>query len=272
MTLESRLQKFSGLGPGFDFLRVALALAILFWHCFGISYGFAWTRTALPSLPFPPILAAFLPMFFALSGFLVMGSAIRTANLKVFITFRVLRILPALATEISLSALILGPIMTVLPLADYFSDPKFWSYFGSLVGRVQYVLPGLFVHNPMPYVVNGALWTVGPEILCYIIMAWLMLFGWYKSRPVMTLFTLAFLAMCIFSDRWATGTINEILPTKALIFSFLCGNLLYLYRARIPYSISLAILLFLASVGLNYAAQSSEFLRFTIYPAAAGFA
>jgi peptidoglycan/LPS O-acetylase OafA/YrhL len=66
-------------------------------------------------------------MFFALSGFLVTGSAIRTRSVRTFLTFRFLRIFPALATEVTLSAVILGPLLTTLPLKDYVSDHHFWN-------------------------------------------------------------------------------------------------------------------------------------------------
>lgn len=271
MTLGSRLDRFGGVGPGFDFLRVALSLSILFWHSFRLSYGLGWVR-AMPALPFPPLLAALLPMFFALSGFLVMGSALRTADLRVFMTFRVLRIVPALLAEVSLSALILGPVMTALPLGRYFTDPRFVEYFGSLVGRVRYVLPGLFLSNPSPEVVNGALWTVGPEILCYVLMALLLLFGLYRSRVAMTLYALVYLAMCVVTDHWDTHPIHEILPTKALILGFVAGNLMYLYRDRIRYNTALAAAIFVGCVLLNLLAQGEGGVRLAMYPAVIGLA
>ena len=51
-------------------------------------------------------------MFFALSGFLVTGSALRTGRLVPFLGLRVLRLLPALFVEVTLSAIILGGIFT----------------------------------------------------------------------------------------------------------------------------------------------------------------
>jgi peptidoglycan/LPS O-acetylase OafA/YrhL len=271
MTLGKRLDEFKGIGPGFDHLRVGLSLAILFWHSFGLSYGTAWVRGIAP-LPVPPILAGLLPMFFALSGFLVMGSALRVGNLRVFITFRVLRILPALFTEISLSALVLGPLLTVVPLGVYFTSPQFFEYFGSLIGRVRYMLPGLFLTNPAPMVVNGALWTVGPEILCYIIIALLMLTGFYRNRMLMVVFTIFYTLVCLMTDRWDAGVVHEILPTKALILAFLTGNLLFLFRERVRYSLILAAATFAGSVLAAYLVQRDTGLRFMMYPAAAGFA
>ena len=100
---------------------------------------------------------ALVGAFFALSGFLVAGSALRTKSVRVFLSFRVLRIVPALMTEVALSALVLGPIVTVKPLAQYFSGAEFYQYFGNILGLVRYPLPGVFANNPRANFVNANL-------------------------------------------------------------------------------------------------------------------
>ena len=147
MTLGERLDGFKGIGPGFDHLRIGLALAILTWHSFGLSYGTAWVST-VPHFVLD-FLAILLPMFFGLSGFLVMGSALRTNDARTFITFRILRILPALFVEVMLSAVVLGGFVTTLSLKQYYTDPQFIEYFGLLMGSIKYWLPGVFVSNPV---------------------------------------------------------------------------------------------------------------------------
>jgi peptidoglycan/LPS O-acetylase OafA/YrhL len=265
------LEKNKGIGPGFDQLRVGLSLSILFWHSFGMNYGAPWTESRSPML-FTPLVAGLLPMFFALSGFLVTGSAFRTNNLRVFITFRMLRILPALFTEISLSALVLGPLLTALPLAAYFSSHEFLEYFGSLVGRVRYVLPGLFLTNPFPSVVNGALWTVGPEIICYVIIALLILSAMLQKRAIVLVFALLFVGLCIFTDQWDRAPIHSVLPTKSLILCFIVGNLIFLYREKIIYNLWVTLLIFIISTLLIASSQADLRLHLAIYPAVAGLA
>jgi len=270
MTLGERLRAFDGNGPGFAHLRIGLSLAILFWHSFGLPYGMQWTRT-VPEFPFPSIVAALLPMFFALSGFLVMGSALRTNDVRTFLTFRVLRIVPALFTEIALSALVLGPLLTAIPLADYFNSREFLEYFGSMIGRVRYILPGLFLSNPAPRVVNGALWTVGPEILCYVLIAFAMVAGFFSKPRLMLLATALYLVVCLASDPWDAAPVYEILPTKTLILSFLTGNGIFLYRDRLPYSPWLTLAVFLASLVCIAIAQF-DVAHAAVYPAAIGLA
>ena len=76
----------------------------------------------------------------------------------------------------TLSALVLGPLLTTLPLSKYFTDPQFFRYFGNIVGWITFYLPGVFQQNDPP-IVNINLWTLPSEFDCYVITAALMSFG-----------------------------------------------------------------------------------------------
>lgn len=267
-TIGDALKEHHGIGPGFDQIRAALAVSILFWHSFGLTYGEAWVRS-IPA-PFPQLVAMALPMFFALSGFLVTGSALRTNHLKIFLTFRALRILPALIVEVSLSALVLGTMLTTLRLSDYFTSGEFIEYFGSIIGRVRFALPGLFETNKVPLIVNGALWTLGAEVICYVAIALLMLFGYLQRRKVVLAFVIAYIAMCIGVDAIHQDPVREILPTKSLVLCFLIGNLIFLYRDRIPLNFGCAVFAFLVSLPIIALAQYNPRFKVAVYPAVAG--
>src|SRR5579875_3426786 len=101
MTFADVLEKNRGVGPGFDALRLALASLVVVWHSIGVSYG---SRTALEIWhhPLGSPFVVLMPAFFTLSGFLVIGSALRLQSLGTFLAFRALRIVPALAVEITI--------------------------------------------------------------------------------------------------------------------------------------------------------------------------
>ena len=107
-TMGERLTAGGGATRGFDYLRLILAASVIVWHSLETSYG--------PSVPVGvwhharSVIGAILPMFFALSGFLVCGSLTRTSSIVVFMAHRFLRLIPALLVEILLSALILGAL------------------------------------------------------------------------------------------------------------------------------------------------------------------
>jgi peptidoglycan/LPS O-acetylase OafA/YrhL len=166
-----------GNTSGFDYLRLLLAIGVLCIHSFSTSYGQPGKRFFFYCLGDRLTPPAILPMFFALSGFLVAASYFRTKSVGAFVMLRVLRIAPALAVEVFLCALVLGSMFTTLPLTKYFSHPTFWSYFGNLIGWIHFLLPGVFENNPLNIAVNLSLWTVPYELECYIALMALALLG-----------------------------------------------------------------------------------------------
>jgi peptidoglycan/LPS O-acetylase OafA/YrhL len=254
MTFGKKLAENKGVGPGFDALRIGLAGIILFIHC-ALLWANHPESEALPLFPYSPLARwafnfAPLPMFFALSGFLVAGSAERL-SLPQFLINRLLRIVPALAVEIILSALVLGPLLTVLPLSAYFADPHFRSYFLNIIGNIHYELPGLFLTNPEPGVVNGSLWTVPHEVSCYIVLTCCVLLGIFKHRILLLAVTLALFSISIFvffCDQFGVRlpyheTLTYVFVVRGaarLVPVFMVGLLFYRYRERIPYRLDLA--------------------------------
>ena len=236
-TFGSILDGNRGIGAGFDTMRVGLSLSIVVFHSVGVSLGAAgdvYTWNAWPG----PLCAALLPAFFSLSGFLVMGSAFRTPSLGGFIGLRALRIAPALATEITISALVLGPLLTTVPLQQYFTGHSFFEYFGSLVGRVRTALPGVFETNPDPGLVNVSLWTVRPELGCYVYLAILLLLGKVRDRRFVTIVTVAMVALNVAADLFAPLLADmtvAVLPDRLLLLSFVVGNFTYIFRHKVPY-------------------------------------
>src|ERR1700761_3676596 len=113
-TIQDRISETGGRSTGFDYMRLVLALAILGWHSIVTCYG-SVAQDAVGASPARPLIALLLPAFFALSGFLVAGSLERSRTIPMFLGLRALRILPALAVESLISALIIGPLLTTLP-------------------------------------------------------------------------------------------------------------------------------------------------------------
>ena len=247
-TLGSALDEQKGFAQGFDFLRVFLAAGIIGWHI-------AWLTghvEAAKASTFWFSQYMLVPMFFALSGFLVAGSSMRLST-KNFLLNRAARILPALVADIVFAALLIGPLVTALPAKQYFTDATFFTYFLNITGWMQYSLPGVFENNPKPEV-NGALWTIPFEIGCYAILAGLMISGAIKRPGLVLLFTYAVLIVG-FPLRLVTSQLVSdhvsILENQAMHISFSFGSLLWpsfligivLYQLRyyVPFSKTIAI-------------------------------
>lgn len=225
---------------GFDYLRISLALAIVCVHSIITSYG-ATAGAEVWQWPFRPLVGLLLPMFFALSGFLVAGSLFRTTSLVQFLGLRVIRIYPALGVEVLVSALLIGPLLTTVPLKEYFSSSVFYLYLLNVTGEIHYELPGLFGDNPYPNIVNMQLWTVPYELGCYIALFLLGVIGIRKYRwmaPAATgLLMLAYFVVRVaVKKHWAAIAIAGGLPGELLIACFLSGVTLYLYKDIVPWS------------------------------------
>ena len=246
-SIGSVLDNYKGIGPGFDFLRVMLAVTIVFNHSFLIVDG---SYATVDRYRLWAVFGAAMPMFFALSGFLITGSAGRL-KLKDFLINRSLRIVPALAVDIFVSALVIGTLCTSQPLHDYFSDKKFAHYFLNIIGFIHYELPGVFIANPFPGQVNGSLWTVPFEIGCYAIMSGLIILGAVKSKKRMIAAAIGFTAFYYALYFYTPAPVPENSLLKYmynfvsergnfLYFYFITGALVYVFRYQIPYSGKLA--------------------------------
>ncbi len=252
MRLDEALASNRGIGPGFHILRHALSGLIILAHCrsalvvhdvpgsFGDIQAGILTASKSSSLLldiFRPGVTALVGMFFALSGFLVAGSALRTGSIRVFLSNRGLRIVPALSVEVLLSALILGPFVTTLNLSGYFADPQFFRYFGNIVGHITYFLPGVFEDLPWPKVVNGTLWTLPAELACYALMVVAMALGLLKRTKALTVLAVSIglgwsIAYLIWGNAFVV-TSNSIYSVEYIIFLFVLGAIAFCLADRI---------------------------------------
>lgn len=232
-TIRDRQARFGGHTTGFDYLRIALAIAVVMHHSLVVTDQplTEWLWRYWPR----GFLATLLPAFFALSGFLVAGSLIKRASIPAFVAMRVLRVGPALAVEVLLSAFLIGAVMTHLPLSEYFTSPLFWKYFLNIIGHVQYVLPGMFETNPFPDVINQSLWTIPYELDSYAWLIFLSLFGFIKNRRMLIaviglLMTLGTIWLFIrFKPEWQESPVDG----RALVVAFLVGIALQYFGDRI---------------------------------------
>lgn len=234
-SIESQIQLAKGKPAGFDYLRICLALSIIAWHTILVCYG-AEAQTPFRTGPFRPLFSVIVPSFFALSGFLVAGSLLRS-NIFEFLTLRAMRIMPALFCEVVISALLIGSAVTSLSYSEYFSRTEFYSYFLNIVGDIHYRLPGVFQEVPGGDYVNLQLWTVPYELECYAAITILALGGVIaRSRWLVTAtlsLTVFLTAYNVFRDQFPP---MDYPPSGRLcLLSFLFGVALYVERGRIPF-------------------------------------
>ena len=236
--ISERMAETRGRTRGFDYLRGALSISVIAFHSIAICYG-PKSETILWHTALGPLLEVIVPAFFALSGFLVAGSLLRTKNLAEFLTLRAVRILPALFFEVVISAMIVGPLLTTLPLGDYFGAFEFRSYWLNIVGDIHYTLPGVFLDNPDHRTVNKQLWTIPVELRCYVIITVAAILGIIRHRwrlIVVIAGSVIGLQVASYLHGNMETLLNNTVSVKVLYLSFLSGIAIYLFQDRVPLS------------------------------------
>lgn len=226
----------------FDLLRLLAASFVLIGHSPLIltTRPLAWDPSSI--LFSIPIHYFGVLIFFIISGFLVSKSWESKKSIVDFLAGRVLRIFPALICVVLLSVFVLGPLLTTLPLADYFSSEITHKYLQDIsLYRMYYYLPGVFESNPIGSSINGSLWTLPYEFTCYLFLMILGLLTVLKNKWA----SLALLLISTVAYILFTREINRIvIPIIGIDFEhffslflyFFSGAVYYQFRSLIPFN------------------------------------
>ena len=247
-TLESRLAETGLVGPGFDEVRLAAAITVLLHHAHGSIYDAKADLLYAFSGGFLHFGLLAVLVFFAISGFLVAPGLARSGKVIDYATSRALRIFPGLIVVVISSIIVLGPILTTLPLPRYFSDPGLRLYAKNILTLTYDFLPGVQLPDGHPVIVNGALWTLHFEVLSYIALAVMSVVGILaRPRLVLVVFLAAYV---LYVANGIFPAVAERLPGRFVTFIslfvyFASGVALSTFRRTIPYSAALAGFAFL---------------------------
>src|SRR6266536_3938918 len=109
----------------FDLLRLVAALSVIFSHAFLLSENSQDHDPLMLLTGGQTILGVVgVFVFFTISGYLVTQSFDATPQPLVFLAKRALRIFPGLFLCLAMCVFVIGPLVTRLPLADYFARPE----------------------------------------------------------------------------------------------------------------------------------------------------
>ncbi|MGC6330229.1 acyltransferase family protein [Rhizorhabdus sp. FW153] len=233
----------------FDAIRLAMAFLVLFSHCFALRFG----SEAME--PFSLLTNGYYNSgnvgvwaFFVISGFLVARSFDMSPSIGRFALRRVRRILPGYLVATSLCAFAVTPFFAPAGFAISTGDVV-----ATLVGNLtlgnHFPIPDLFRDNPVT-AINGSLWSIRFEALCYVGLALLSLTFRHWLRPAL----LVAYAGVVILWCWADLTGRKPGGSPALIAAigwpylwmmvlpnFLAGMIVYHWRDRLPRSTSLLV-------------------------------
>jgi peptidoglycan/LPS O-acetylase OafA/YrhL len=236
--------------PNFDFLRLAAATLVVLSHAFLIGEG-SEAREPFVRLAGPHnALGVYgVHCFFIISGFLVTASLVRSKSPLDFLWRRFLRIYPALIVCLAACALIVGPL-----------------FGGGIAGAVRFIggnllwpgrpfdLPNVsFYEDYAGLIVNGSLWSLGYEIVCYLLIA-LIGYGLGIRARTIACASLLFL-VTIGLSRFATWkSVSDLLLVLPGFFagSFLFAGGLHKRRPRVNNFVIIGVSASVLAVALNF--------------------
>ncbi|MGE0754705.1 MAG: acyltransferase family protein [Alphaproteobacteria bacterium] len=173
--MERRWAERSLYDNNYDLLRMVAALMVVFYHSYAaigefsdepfMGYFWEWGK---PGLSANNLGVIGVHIFFVISGYLVTASYMREH--ENYLERRLRRIMPGLIGGILFCAFIIGPLATVLPLAEYFQlRDLYWflAYVFLFPVETIFTIGDVFATHHVP-ALNEPLWTIPWEMICYM--------------------------------------------------------------------------------------------------------
>lgn len=238
-----------------NIIRYIAAILVIFSHAFAIAqnkidYLATYTNNIVN------IGAFSVSILFCLSGFYIMKS-IDEKGTKNFVKKRILRLIPSLFVVVILSILILGLFFSKVSVFKYFTSFETYKYLLNILFIPIHNLPGVFENNIYNSTVNGALWTMMVQFLCYIYIYLYFRILYYRKKEIVmdnkitfhyliVSFILGLFGLFVFKKLGLTILIAMIRP----FLCFVIGGVLYHIDLKNLYFTS-AILLSVISLLIN---------------------
>jgi peptidoglycan/LPS O-acetylase OafA/YrhL len=259
-------QAFDPRNNALNAWRLTLALGVILWHCYLLTFR------DVPLAPARQLLGSiWVDGFFAISGFLITSSWLGKPRVRDYFVARGLRILPGLYTCLVITAFVIAPIGAAIQGGSarkllVSSAPIQYVLKNSAVLMFQFNVGGTPGRGAWGDSWNVSLWTLGWELLCYIGVAVFGVLGLLSRQW----FVPAAMALC-----WPALLLTALcLPPGAphdcarFVIMFLAGALVHQYRNAIPARWSLVavsfVIVLLASLLPDYRLVAAVPLAYAI--------
>ena len=245
-----RLDELSkGRDNNFNLLRMLAATGVL------VSHAYPLTRGPGAEQPLERLLGGItlgtvcVYVFFAISGFFIAQSFERSATIGTFLRARALRLFPALAVVLCVTVLVAGVSLTAAPPAVYWAAVPEYLVRNVTLFFLRYDLPGVFEDNPYGPAINGSLWTLNYEVLCYVGVFLAGVAGLLRRPGTMAVLLLLFAAAYAVAMEVRVPIRVRLLLDLGLPFAV--GTAFYLWRDRIVLSLPAAAGFFAAAAAVG---------------------
>lgn len=227
-------QAAKGMSYNLHFIRFIAAMLVIMSHSFALSVGDFDNEWFYVATDTQITMGAFaVGIFFFYSGFLIMRSLEKKSKVSEFIAGRCVRIFPVLIVVVFLTVLVVGPIATSYSLQEYFGSRGTYEYLLNCIFVLKHTLPGVFENNVYTATINGALWTLPVEFVCYILC--LVACKMKILIPRIMWITVPIVAVgsggvCFIAERWDIEMLTTVLFP---VMCFYAGVLMCVYKKHI---------------------------------------
>lgn len=164
-----RLSECPSKSNNFQLLRFVAAVLVIISHAFSLSTGSSNKEWLMMLTKGQITLGGMaVSVFFCMGGYLIAKSILRVQNGLSFFKARILKIFPSLIIVVIFTTFFFGPLITICDMKEYFFDSRVYKYLLNIILIPQHNLPGVFTNNISVSTVNGSLWTLSVEFLCYV--------------------------------------------------------------------------------------------------------
>ena len=161
--------------------------------------------------------------FFIFSGFLIARSILvkKDEGAVSFLKKRLIRLIPTLAFVVFLCAL-LGCWFSDLTGKQYFSSAQTYKYLLNSIFILIHDLPGVFTNNRYVSTVNGSLWSMPVQFLCYVACYLLYKMGLIKEKKLLLIspfiIIISFVIIIYLQHELQTGMHSALLFYIAILY------------------------------------------------------
>ena len=244
MTLK---EKSADRNNNLDLIRFIAALLVILCHAYPLSKGQGYMdilgRITNGQTHFGNLAVC---IFFFYGGFLIAKSAERLKTAGAYFKARILRLFPCLIVVTFFLTFLAGPCLTSLPVKVYFLQKGTYQYLLNSVMILTHNLPGVFTGNIYGQTVNGPLWTLPVEFLCYIMCFLVWRTGFLNEKRMK--WTIPLFAAGYAGVKLLLGTNALLLSALRPVGLFYAGMLYYVYRGKIKLRWEAALLCFAALI------------------------
>ena len=149
-------------------------------------------------------------IIFVVTGYLITESWLRSKTCVIYVRKRLKRIFPPLILCV-IFCVLLGAFLTTEAVGSYFKNSISYIWHNVFLFP-KFDLPGVFTDNIYPYSVNGSLWTLPIEMMCYFSIIILMELSNIAKEKENLAYTLLILLIGLIYILRITGKFNKNLP------------------------------------------------------------